>query len=109
MAKTKEGPSTLAIVEVVQLSSQLVPIPGTVATGDTITNSTCGLLSLCVGVQTAQGRGKVILLKEGTIQEVQPGATSGALTFGAGEGAYIYDNNRTSNGSTIDAIAVPLA
>ncbi len=99
----------MAAIEVVQLHSQLTAIPGTITTGDTITNNSNGLLTLCIGVMTTKGRGKIILPKDGTFQEVQPGGDSTALTFGAGESAYIYDNNRTSNGSTIDAIAVPLA
>ncbi len=98
----------MAAVEVVQLNSTLTLCPGTVVTGDTILNNTNGLMTICIGETTTVGNGKVINPKDGTQQTIQPGMSSEAVTFGAGEMVYLL-NDRLGMSGTVDAFAAPLA
>jgi len=74
-----------------QISARLVPLPVTVASGDTVENLTTGLLTLVIGVEVTEGKAKVIRAKEGSEVEVAPGASSAAITLAAGEKVYALD------------------
>jgi len=82
----------MAVKEVKQVSSPLVKLPVTVATGDTVKNSTTGILTLVICVEKTVGTAKVISKKDGVDEiVVAPGKTSAAITLAAGEKVYALD------------------
>jgi len=81
----------MANIVLKQLEGGLEPIPGTVASGDTVQNGTTGLLTLVKGKEEAVGNAIVIKEIAGTEILVAPGATSPALTFAVSESYYIKD------------------
>lgn len=91
--------------EITQLRGSLTALPGTaVASGDTVTNSTNGTLTLAITTEATVGDGKIRSVKDGSdLIKVLPGATSAAITLAEGELVYVLNVNG-SLGSTADKI-----
>ena len=87
-----------------QLDSTLTEITG-LATGDTVKNSTTGLVTICVGAEVTVGDAIVIKPKDGTEQTILPGKSSNAITIAAKEKAYVL-NTDGGMSSTVDKVVV---
>jgi len=93
----------MANLTLTTLSSQLTELPAAFASGDTVTNTTNGLVTVVIGKETTVGGALVVLPVNDTKVLVGSGETSAAITLAAGEGLYLLNTNGAMS-STIDKV-----
>ena len=95
----------MALRTIKQLRSRLTTLPGTaVATGDTVKNSTSGLLTLVIGEEVTVGKAAIFEAIDGSEIEIAPGATSSAITLTAGQKVFALDTYNGGMASTADKL-----
>ena len=94
----------MAQTEIIGLQSTLGVFQGTFTSGDTILNSSKGILTLCIGtVETTAGSGaKTAVEVDGSEINLKTGEVSSAITLNVGEGLFIK-NTRQAMSGTADA------
>jgi len=94
----------MAQTEIIGLQSTLAVFQGTFTSGDTVLNSSKGILTLCIGVlETTAGSGaKTAIEKDGSEINLKTGEVSSAITLAAGEALFVK-NTRPSMSGTADA------
>ncbi len=98
----------MAKATVTQVRGNLTSFPVTVASGDTVGNSTQGTLSVIITEEVTLGDAVIRQAKAGEeVTTILPGAESTAITLGAGEELMILNVNGSM--ITVDKIAATSA
>ena len=97
----------MAQIEIMGLHTGLEIFPVAFASGDTVLNTSKGVLTLCIGEisTTAVSGAKTVIEKEGSEINLKTGETSDAITIVTGEALFLRNTRPGMSGSIDSTIA----